>query len=75
MREDSSVLKPFYNTYAYVRDSELLDVAQRLIEGVETFTEFSFPCNSSLLNTWQLQSLILAGIWSPTLRSCPVSNR
>ncbi|KAF2885712.1 hypothetical protein ILUMI_20485 [Ignelater luminosus] len=73
MREDSSVLKPFYNTHAYVRDSELLDVAQRLIEGVETFTEFSFPCNSSLLNTWQLQSLILAGIWSPTLRSCPVA--
>lgn len=73
MREDSSVIKPYYNSHAYVRDHELLDVAQRLIEGVETFTEFSLPCNSSLLNTWQLQSLVLAGIWSPTLRSCPIA--
>ncbi|KAK5639007.1 hypothetical protein RI129_011499 [Pyrocoelia pectoralis] len=73
MRQDSSVLKPYYNTYALIRDNELLDVAQRLIEGVEAFTEFTLPCNTSLLNTWQLQSLVLAGIWSPTLRSCPIA--
>ncbi|KAB0800998.1 hypothetical protein PPYR_05352 [Photinus pyralis] len=73
LRQDSSVLKPYYNTYALIRDNELLDVAQRLIEGVEAFTEFNLPCNTSLLNTWQLQSLVLAGIWSPTLRSCPIA--
>lgn len=32
------------------------------------------PCNSSLLNSWPLPSLILSGVWSPTLRSCPVSS-
>ncbi|KAF5276659.1 hypothetical protein FQA39_LY06463 [Lamprigera yunnana] len=73
MCQDSSVLKPYYNTYALVRDSELLEVAQKLIEGLETLAELSLPFNSSLLNSWQLQSLILAGIWSPTLRSCPIA--
>lgn len=73
MRRDSSTIKSFYNTWAYVRDSELLEVAQRLIEGVEAVNTFTLPCNSSLLNTWPLQSLFLAGIWAPTLKACPVA--
>lgn len=73
VRQDSSALKSFYNTNAYVRDSDLLDVAQRLIEGVEAFKTFTLPSNSSLLNTWPLQSLLLAGIWAPTLKNCPVA--
>lgn len=52
----------------------MLDVAQRLIEGLETIKTFMLPCNSSLLNSWPLPSLILAGVWAPTLRSCPVSS-
>lgn len=73
MRQDPSVIKPYYNTSAFVRDTELLEVAQKLIEGVETLSNFTLPSNSSLLNNWQLDSLVLAGIWSPTLRACPVS--
>lgn len=67
-------MKSYYNTYAYVRDNELLDVAQHLIEGLETFRSFTLPCNSSLLNTWPLPSLLMAGVWAPTLRSCPVAS-
>lgn len=67
-------MKPYYSTYAYVRDNELLDVAQRLIEGLETFKSFMLPLNSSLLNTWPLPSLLLAGVWAPTLRSAPVTS-
>ncbi|KAJ8938294.1 hypothetical protein NQ318_020353 [Aromia moschata] len=73
MRQDSSALKSFYKMDAFVRDGELLDVAQRLIEGVEAFKSFTLPCNSSLLNTWPLPSLFLAGIWAPTLKVCPVA--
>lgn len=67
-------MKPYYNTDAYLRDNEVLDVAQRLIEGLETIKSFTLPSNSSLLNSWPLPSLILAGVWFPTLRSCPVSS-
>lgn len=73
MRGDSDALKAFYRPTAFVRDSELLDVAIRLIEGVEAFKSLTLPCNSSLLNTWQLPSLFLAGIWAPTLKVCPVA--
>lgn len=66
-------IRSYYNTYALMRDSELLDVAQRLIEGLESYKTFSLPCNSSLLNSWPLPTLLLAGIWAPTLRSCPIS--
>ncbi|XP_044256164.1 pleckstrin homology domain-containing family M member 1 [Tribolium madens] len=73
IRRDPSSLKSFYRPTAYLRDSDLVDVAQRLIEGVEAFKTVTLPCNSSLLNTWQLPSLFLAGIWAPTLKACPVA--
>lgn len=73
VRQDASALKSYYNVKAYIRDSDLLDVAQRLIEGVEACKTFTLPSNSSLLNTWPLQSLVLAGIWSPTLKNCPLA--
>lgn len=73
LRQDSSALKSYYKIDAYIRDCELLDVAQRLIEGVEAFKTFTLPFNSSLLNTWPLPSLFLAGIWAPTMKTCPVA--
>ncbi|XP_060515935.1 uncharacterized protein LOC132695600 [Cylas formicarius] len=73
VRHDSSALKSYYNINAYLRDGDLLDIAQRLIEGVEAFKSFTLPSNSSLLNTWPLQSLILAGLWAPTWKACPVA--
>ncbi|VEN57735.1 unnamed protein product [Callosobruchus maculatus] len=73
LRQDSSVLKSYYKTEAYIRDCELLEVAQRLIEGVEAFKTFTLPFNSSLLNTWPMPSLFLSGIWAPTMKSCPIA--
>lgn len=73
LRQDCSALKSYYKVDAYIRDSELLEVAQRLIEGVEAFKNFTLPFNSSLLNSWPLPSLFLAGIWAPTMKSCPVA--
>ncbi|XP_076261156.1 pleckstrin homology and RUN domain containing M1 [Rhynchophorus ferrugineus] len=73
IRQDLSTLKSFYNTNAYIRDADHLEVAQKFIEGVEAFKTFTLHSNSSLLNTWPLQSLILSGIWAPTLKNCPIA--
>lgn len=73
MRCDGSALKPYYRHSAFIRDSELVDVAQRLIEGIET-SSFTLVCNSSLLNVWTNQPLLLAALWTPPLRGCPVMS-
>lgn len=73
MRRDGSALKPYYRRSAFLRDTEMLDVAQRLVEGIES-CPFSVACNSSLLNVWTNQPLLLAGLWTPPLRSCPVTS-
>ena len=48
-------------------------MAQCLVDGVEACT-FSIACNSSLLNVWTNPPLLLAGLWTPPLRSCPVAS-
>lgn len=68
-----SAIKPFYNKTAFVCDSEILEVAQKLIEGLETCIQFNLPINSSLLNNWPEQVLMLAGIWVPKIRQAPIS--
>lgn len=68
LKQDSSSLKSYYKVSALVRDSENLDVVQRLIEGFEAVNTTILPLNSSLLNTWPPSSLYLAGIWAPTLK-------
>ncbi|XP_038209109.1 uncharacterized protein LOC119830244 [Zerene cesonia] len=68
-----SAVKPFYNRSAFVCDSEVLEVAQKLIQGLETCVQFNLPINSSLLNQWPEQVLMQAGIWVPTLKVAPIS--
>ncbi|CAG9576022.1 unnamed protein product [Danaus chrysippus] len=68
-----SAVKPFYNRSAFVCDSEILEMAQKLIEGLETCVQFNLPINSSLLNQWPEQVLMQAGIWVPTMRVAPIS--
>lgn len=68
-----SAVKPFYNKSAFVCDSEILEVAQKLIQGLETCVQFNLPINSSLLNNWPEQVLMQAGIWVPTMRVAPIS--
>ncbi|KAL0895529.1 hypothetical protein ABMA27_011636 [Loxostege sticticalis] len=69
-----SAVKPFYNRTAFVCDSEILEVAQKLIEGLESCVQFNLPINSSLLNQWPEQVLMLAGIWIPKIRVAPIST-
>jgi len=71
IRRDNSALKPYYNRSAYIRDVDLVEVAQRLIENLD-YVRFELACNSSLLNIWSTTPLLIAGIWSPPMKSCPV---
>ncbi|XP_029659127.1 pleckstrin homology domain-containing family M member 2 [Formica exsecta] len=71
IRRDNSALKPYYNRSAYMRDVDLVEVAQRLIESLD-YVRFELACNSSLLNFWSSTPLLIAGIWSPPMKSCPV---
>lgn len=71
IRRDNSALKPYYNRSAYIRDVDLVEVAQRLIESLD-YMRFELACNSSLLNFWSSTPLLIAGIWSPPMKSCPV---
>jgi len=71
IRRDNSALKPYYNRSAYIRDADLVEVAQRLVENLD-YVRFELACNSSLLNFWSTTPLLLAGIWSPPMKSCPV---
>lgn len=71
IRRDNSALKPYYNRSAYIRDVDLVEVAQKLIESLD-YMRFELACNSSLLNFWSTTPLLIAGIWSPPMKSCPV---
>lgn len=73
VRYHPSALKTFYKKNAFLRDCEIMGIAEKLIEGIEECCTFSLPFNSSLLNKWSISSLELAGIWSPTLKPYPVS--
>lgn len=44
-----------------------------LISGIETHS-FNLVCNSSLLNLWTNQPLLMAGVWSPAMKSCPITS-
>ncbi|KPJ13733.1 Pleckstrin-likey domain-containing family M member 3 [Papilio machaon] len=68
-----SAVKPFYNRSAFVCDAEILEVAQKLVQGLESCVQFNLPTNSSLLNQWPEQVLMQAGIWVPTMRAAPIS--
>ncbi|XP_076276305.1 pleckstrin homology and RUN domain containing M1 isoform X2 [Lasioglossum baleicum] len=73
IRRDNSALKPYYNPYAFIRDLDLVEVAQRLIENLEHI-RFKIACSGSILNYWSSTPLLLAGIWSPPMKSCPVQS-
>lgn len=55
-------------------DSDLLETAEKVLEGIENFVLFKLPLNSSLLNYWSDTPLQMAGIWSPPLRTIPVAS-
>ncbi|XP_066593066.1 uncharacterized protein Plekhm1 [Prorops nasuta] len=71
LRRDNSALKPYYNRFAFIRDLDLIEIAERLIESLE-YIHFDLACNSSLLNCWSTTPLMMAGIWTPPLKTCPI---
>lgn len=71
IQRDNSALKPYYDRAAFIRDSDHLEVARRLIESLDNIA-FELACNTSLLNFWSSTPLLMAAIWSPPMKSCPV---
>jgi hypothetical protein len=72
MRRQNSALNSYYHRTALLRDLERLEVAQRLLIGLEP-VRLVLAANSSLLNTWPSSTLMLAGLWAPPLGACPVA--
>lgn len=58
------LLGDFYERQAYLRDPEHLDIARKLLSGLEML-QFRLAVNSSMLNNWSTTPLLLAGLWSP----------
>jgi hypothetical protein len=71
IRRDNSALKPYYSRAAFIRDVDLVEVAQRLIESID-YINFELVTNSSILNYWSSTPLLMAAIWSPPMKSCPI---
>ncbi|XP_013119396.2 uncharacterized protein LOC106096283 [Stomoxys calcitrans] len=74
MSKNSSSLSPYYKKNALLKDTARLERAAVLLNTIENTVQFKLPFNSSLLNQWPDYSLQLSGLWTPTLKSCPVSS-
>lgn len=74
MRKNGSALSQYYKRNALVRDSEGLETASKIMESLEANVQFDLPVNSSLLNHWPDYSLQLSDLWTPALKSCPISS-
>ncbi|KAH8358258.1 hypothetical protein KR084_010691 [Drosophila pseudotakahashii] len=74
MRKNGSALSQYYKRNALIRDSEGLETAAKIMESLEAYVQFDLPVNSSLLNQWPDYSLQLSDLWTPALKSCPISS-
>jgi hypothetical protein len=74
IRSNRTALDPYYNKYAFIRDSEALEISEKLMSGVEACITITLPCNSSIFNQWPNQPLEISGLWSPPLRSVPIAQ-
>ncbi|KAH8401950.1 hypothetical protein KR009_008803 [Drosophila setifemur] len=74
MRRNGSALSHYYKRHALVRDSEGLETAAKIMESLEASIQFELPVNSSLLNHWPDFSLQLSDLWTPAMKSCPITS-
>ncbi|XP_023167303.2 pleckstrin homology domain-containing family M member 1 [Drosophila hydei] len=74
MRKNGSALRPYYKKDALLKDSEGLETAAKIMESLEAYVTFDLPVNSSLLNQWPDYALQLSDLWTPALKSCPISS-
>lgn len=66
MAQDKVSLSVHYNTHAFLRDPDRIDVAMRYLAGLEVYN-FKLAVNSSILNRWQPGPLVMAGAWAAPL--------
>lgn len=66
-------LARYYKKSAYLRDLDSIGLAMNILQSLVQFA-FSFPVNSSILNYWPNAPLLLAGLWTPPMKYCPVST-
>lgn len=71
LKESRSTLGSYYHDYAFFFDGDLVETAERLLGGIESFVKFDLPFNSSLLNVWNDAPLQLSGIYTAPLKSLP----
>lgn len=74
IRKSKKSLKKYYHEHAFLFDGELVETAETLLTGIESYVEFDLPCNSSLLNVWNDAPLQLSGLYSVPLRSVPIAS-
>ncbi|XP_030375731.1 pleckstrin homology domain-containing family M member 1 [Scaptodrosophila lebanonensis] len=74
IRKNGSALRPYYKNLALLKDGDALDTVIKIMESLEAYVQFSLPVNSSLLNQWPDYALQLSGLWTPPLKSCPISS-
>lgn len=58
------VLNDFYDKEAFLRDTEHLDIARNMLNGIDML-QFRLAVNSSMLNNWSTTPLLLAGLGAP----------
>ncbi|XP_068145614.1 uncharacterized protein Plekhm1 [Drosophila tropicalis] len=74
IRKNGSALSPYYKRHALLKDADGLETAGKIMESLEAYVHFDLPVNSSLLNQWPDYSLQLSDLWTPALKSCPISS-
>ncbi|BES97911.1 DUF4206 [Nesidiocoris tenuis] len=73
LSHELKTLKPYYKTTAYLLDHDRLNIAITYFQGLSQF-KFKFPINSSVLNVWTNETLLMAGCWTPPMKEGPISS-
>lgn len=74
IRKNNSALNPYYKKCAILKDIDTLEIAAKILEGIEAAVQINLPANSTLLNRWSDLPLQMSGIWTPPLRSCAIAS-
>lgn len=72
--KNNSIISGYYQSFAFIRDTEMIELTEKILEGLETVISFNLPANSSLLNTWTDWTLQMSGLWSAPLKNLPVND-
>lgn len=68
MEKDRRPLNSYYSSQAFLRDRETCDTVCKFLEGILIY-QFEIPTNSSILNVWNSEPLMLSGVWCPPMKT------